>query len=439
MNKDSLFPLLIMVILFFTFGDRGATASPNPIQALIDQAKVGATIHIPDGIYKGSLVVNKTVKLIGDGRVTIDGGGVGNVITISAPSVTIENLTLVNGGSQATEDLAGIMLLSDGNSIKNIKIEKTLHGIYLKRSNGNTILNCVIEGDKRLSRARRGNGIHLFYSQNNTLKNNAIFGVRDGIYFSFSERNILKENKISQNRYGLHYMYSDKNEFYRNHFYENGGGAAIMYSNDIVLKENAFYNNKGIHSFGILLQSSNQVKLTKNRLYENKIGIFMDLSEDNFLSQNIIQNNKIGAEVWGSSVGNTFTQNKFLSNTIPIVSNGNDLKENQWDYKQIGNLWSGDVKVDFNEDGIDDSPYVYTSRVNNLLTNNQLLYLFLDSPSFQLYKYINKGVSNQAIFIDHYPLVTEKNRPSLLFPFLFLMILGTVSLFMKQIKRRNGR
>ncbi|GAB7388141.1 hypothetical protein BSNK01_19780 [Bacillaceae bacterium] len=269
---------ILWVMIFAAFslagGEQTIASSINPLQQAIHQADEGEVIEISEGVYEGDLVIDKPVTLVGKGEVIIKGSGKDHVITITAPNVTLENLTVKNSGTSLEQDQAAIKVLSDGNRLINLKISESLHGIYIQEGSNNVIKRNTIIGNEQLPRSRRGNGIHLFHSSHNQIVNNEIMHTRDGVYFSFSEETHVEGNKVHDNRYGLHYMYSDHNRFYRNLFYNNIGGAAIMYSNDIVLENNQFYSHQTIRSFGVLLQTSNEILMEKNTIALNQKGDF---------------------------------------------------------------------------------------------------------------------------------------------------------------------
>jgi len=61
------------------------------IQEAINNANEGDIIYVRNGTYYENVIVNKTVSLIGDNKfdTTIDGGGSGKVIFITADNVTV--------------------------------------------------------------------------------------------------------------------------------------------------------------------------------------------------------------------------------------------------------------------------------------------------------------------------------------------------------------
>lgn len=411
--------------------------STEEIQGLIQNAEIGEEILIPKGIYQGNLHIDKSVSLIADGDVTIIGEGKGDVISLEANEITLVGFIIKNSGRILTTDDAAIKIRSKKNRIVNNRIIDSLHGIYLDTANENVIEGNVIIGDKTLVSADRGNGIHLFQSNNNTIIANHIYETRDGIYFSFADHNVIKGNKIHDTRYGLHYMYSDDNSFFNNLFYDNTGGAAIMYSNRIKLENNDFYNNRGIISFGLLLQTANDNIIKNNRMTMNQKGLFMDQSNRNLLADNEISHNNIGIEIWTSSIDNNFTQNQFSNNVLQYSSNGKH-DQNKWSKKGIGNYWSNHVLYDLDNNGVGDRPYTYSTSYGEVLAQNQLGYLFLDSPALKLYESVKNTLSKDQMKItDPYPTLPKDHQGNVQGVNILLLCGAAIFLFLK-IRRKGS-
>ncbi|WP_059172526.1 nitrous oxide reductase family maturation protein NosD [Bacillus sp. FJAT-27445] len=403
---------LFFLSLFFLLIAVGPekTAAAEDLQNRINSMKDGETLFLKGKTYLGNLVITKSIKIFGTKGTVIKGDGKGNVISVKAPGVTIANLTVNNGGMDrnAPEEYAAIKVFTNDNKIENVKIGHAFHGIYLSKAYGNVLKNNKILGTGGNEIAAQGNGIHVYYSNKNTIKGNTIEGTRDGMYFDYSNQNKIVGNKISHTRYGLHYMYSHNNSLSENIFTFNTGGAAIMESDDIKLKKNQFIFNYGNRSFGILLQQTNDIVIENNIFYLNQRGIYSDQANRTMIIGNQITQNQIGIELWASSSGQVFTENTVSENTIPAVALGGQGANNQWSLKDKGNYWGKTLPLpDLDQDGKGDFPITYRSSLFQLLEDQELSFLFLKSPALKIYEKLNSLLNGDEImFTDAHPLIS---------------------------------
>ncbi|UOF92062.1 nitrous oxide reductase family maturation protein NosD [Fodinisporobacter ferrooxydans] len=411
--------IIIAQVCTFTYGyshakeiqDPGATAtskSANPLQQLIQNAQSGATLLISAGTYKGPIRIDKPVRLIAKGDVTIDGGGHGDVVTLAVNGIELRGFTIVHSGRELENDQSGIKLLSSNNVIAGNTIEDCLHGIYLKESSNNQIVNNRIKGISSLDINDRGNGIHFFHSPSNEIDDNSISFTRDGMYFSYSSHNHVMRNQVHDVRYGLHYMYSNDNRFEWNTFSHNVGGSALMYSHGIVLKHNTFSENRGQKGTGIVFNTCDDSLIENNKIFNNLRAFFMDSSSRNTIRNNDIVNNFIGMEIPSSSSDNKIYGNNWISNDVPVITDHNS-KSNEWYNSETkkGNYWSHAELLDFNHDGVSDMPYHPTTVQSYLIGQYPDLRFLENSPAMKLldFAYQQFPVFKIPSPVDPYPLI----------------------------------
>ncbi|MEM2781027.1 MAG: NosD domain-containing protein [Candidatus Bathyarchaeia archaeon] len=192
----------------------GPSESYENIQEAINNANPGDIIHVSSGIYYENIVINKSVTLIGKDRenTIIDGGGVGNVISIRASNVSISGFTIRNsdprGGCGIYADRVGNIVIC------NNKVESNRIGIQITVSSQNQIYGNTI--------SKNYFGIQLIYSSGNMIYRNDFKDNSNGIniyYYSFN--NMIYENTFSRNDWGMHIWYSSNNVFYHNNFINN--------------------------------------------------------------------------------------------------------------------------------------------------------------------------------------------------------------------------
>jgi parallel beta-helix repeat protein len=185
------------------------------IQEAINNASSGDIIYVLSGTYQESIVINKSITLIGENRenTIIDGGGIGNVISIQASDVNISGFTMQNGdprvGCGIYVELARNVVISNNN------IKTNYVGIQMVFSSWNRICENTISVNHV--------GIQLIYSGGNTIYRNVVSNNHYGIHFlHYSVNNVIYENILSGNDWGAYCSwYSDDNVFYHNNFIDN--------------------------------------------------------------------------------------------------------------------------------------------------------------------------------------------------------------------------
>jgi nitrous oxidase accessory protein len=373
-------------------GDRGAATSARVLQvgpggayaspaAALEAARAGDTVRVAAGVYRGGLVVDRSVVLLGERGAVLDGEGRGTVVTVAADSVVLRGFVIRESGRSLDRDEAAVKVVrSVGTRVLENRIEEALHGIYLLEARGTVVAGNEIVGDRKLAEARRGNGIHLFHSGENRLERNTVRGVRDGIYFSFSSVNQVLDNEVSETRYGLHYMYSDDNLFQGNHFRRNAAGAAIMFSKRLVFRENHFMEHIGYRAYGVLLQTSERVVAERNRIEGNLVGIFFDNSVGNLFRENLVVGNGTGIDMLTSAEGNRFTANVIMGNRTAVrTARGGGV--NEWSVDGRGNYWGDRGIFDLDGDGIGDRPYRVGDPFATLAALRPVLEIFAGTPA----------------------------------------------------------
>jgi len=206
------------------------------IQAAIDDANPGDEIHVDSGTYYENVVVNKQIKLIGDGTdvVTVQAvNALDEVFNVTADYVIINGFTVKQVYSYLGYS-SGIVL----NEVKNCnisenKIDFSSHGIALVSSKNNIIENNIVK--------HVATGISLRdLSNSNLVRNNTLETNNYGIYlYNFQYdigpiENIITDNDIINNYYdGIKLKHSNGNSIYLNNFVNNAGNAYSEYSTNI--------------------------------------------------------------------------------------------------------------------------------------------------------------------------------------------------------------
>jgi nitrous oxidase accessory protein len=340
-----------------------ATMTPPPagdaatIQAMIDAAAPGSEVVVPAGRWVGRLLVNKPIVLDGKGQATIDGGGKGTVLVVRTDDATVRGLKLVGTGDDHNDEDAGIQVRGNNNVIKDNVIEDALFGIDLQQSYRNVLRRNHITS-KPHELGVRGDGIRLWYSDDNALEDNVLRDSRDFVLW-YSKRNRVAGNVATGGRYGMHFMFSADNIIENNRFTNNSAGISMMYDQGDVVRGNLISHAVGATGTCISLKEASDVVIENNELIYCANGIFLDVSPFqpdtvNRIEGNRIAYNDIAISFLNDWKGNEFRRSRIEGNLTEVaVFGGGSAKRNEWD----GNYWDSYEGFDRNGDGIGDTPH----------------------------------------------------------------------------------
>lgn len=189
------------------------------IQEAINNVGDGGVVEVRAGIYYESLVLNKSITLLGENSRTtiIDSNKTSDVITVLSDNCVISQFTIRNGGTNFPSNI-GINLLN--------------------------VNNCVVN--------------------NNMIIGNFV-GIRLGDKQRGSNFNVIKYNNLSENRYGIFLTHSSWNEFFGNIISKNlWNGVELAWS-----ENNKIYDNTISHNGAYGLEIPVSTPARNNKIYHN--------------------------------------------------------------------------------------------------------------------------------------------------------------------------
>ena len=385
----------------------------SDLQAAIDAAAAGDSIVVEGGTFDGPVEIAKPLMLIGTEGATIDGGGEGTVVLITAPDVTFRGFAVLNSGSNFDkEDSAIYVDRGDRAKILDNEIHDALFGINVAESPGIVISGNHVVG-KDVDSGVRGDGIKVWYSHETEITHNHVERSRDLLVW-YSNHVAVNDNLVEDGRYGFHFMNSDDGEASRNQLIDNSVGIYLMYGKRFTITDNLLQGSRGPSGHGLGLKEIDGVEVEGNIIHDNRVGVYIDtspLSYDvyNTFDSNLIAYNDIGLGLLPSSTRNLFTRNSMVDNLEQVsVLGGGPLGENTWAIDGVGNFWSDYAGYDADGDGIGDIAFQNRQLSEQLMSSWPVLQLFRFSVAETAVDFGSKAVPvfrQEPIFEDPSPLV----------------------------------
>ncbi|MEA3521993.1 MAG: nitrous oxide reductase family maturation protein NosD [Campylobacterota bacterium] len=386
----------------------------SPLQDAIDNAPEGSIIRLDPGVYQGNISITKPITIEGksDG-VIINAMGTGTVVTIKSSYVTLKNLTLTNSGARH-ENLDAAIKISDASQceISNCTITDSLFGIDMQMVSNSIIQNNTITS-KDFDLGLRGDGLRLWYSNDNIVRKNSLIKSRDMVVW-YSHGNTIEENYGEYCRYSLHFMYAGKNYVYNNSYLHNSVGIFFMYSKDTIATGNTVKSSLGATGMGIGLKDVSNFTIKNNTILYNAQGIYIDRSPfepdtNNFIEDNKILYNAEALHFHSLSENNIIKNNTLLGNIEDIINDSRGSKTDKNDFE--GNYWDTYEGFDRDENGIGDTSHKVYQYADKLWLYNPEVKFFYGSPVISLLNFLAKlAPFSEPIFLleDKKPRLHER-------------------------------
>ena len=341
----------------------------------------GDRLQLAPGDHLGGFVVDRPLQIVGDPGARILGDGSGRVVTLDAPGILLEGLTITGSGLKLETEDSGVFATkrAAGARIEGNRLEDNLIGIYLKGAQGAVVKDNVIIGRRDLRMNERGNGVQIWNAPDALVEGNRIRYGRDGIFVTTSRNNAFRNNRFQDLRFGIHYMYTNRSEVSGNRSHGNHVGYAIMYSHDLVVRDNS---SLGDRDHGLLLNYANRAQITGNQVTGAHKCVFIYNANKNEIRENRFEGCDIGIHFTAGSERNGISANDFIANRTQVKYVGTGHVE--WSQGGQGNYWSDNLAVDLDGDGTADGAYRPNGLVDQIVWRHPLAKLLLNSPATQI-------------------------------------------------------
>jgi nitrous oxidase accessory protein len=384
-----------------------AEVAADGLQAVLDAARPGDVIEVPEGVYSGPIRIDAPLIVRGHGAV-IDGGGEGKVVTISAPGARVEGLGVRNSGFDvgAPDVCIYVEPQATGAVVRDNELRECAFGIWVHETDGVQIVGNDVESREDVRQTDRGNGIHLFDAANLVVRDNSVRIARDGIYVSATEKSLIEGNRTEQVRFGIHYMYSYSNTIRGNVTNDSVVGMALMESRNLVVEDNEAARNT---RNGLLFRDVQDSEIRRNRLERNGNGMFFFSSTENVIEDNHILDNEMGLKIWAGTRRNRVEGNVIRGNREQVFYVG--AEDQVWGEMGRGNHWGDYLGWDQDGDGIGDRPHRVDSFTAGLLYRYPSAALLLRSPALEALAHLSDRLPmlRTPTVVDISPMVGASN------------------------------
>lgn len=379
------------------------------ISAALNEARPGDRIAVRAGTYtEPTIVVRQSVSIAGEPGVILDGAGNRAIMLVTAPGVTIRDLTFRNTGASHIEDRAALTVREAGDcTITDNRFEETHFGIYLQKTSGCVVArNTIVGGSRRQTLG--GNGIHVWQSDRVVVDGNRVRGHRDGIYFEFVTNGEVRGNTSERNqRYGLHFMFSDDCTYRGNAFLDNESGVAVMYTRRVQMLDNTFAGNRGAAAYGLLLKDISDSEIRGNTFTSNTNGLYLEGANRNVIAGNAFTSNGWALRLLANAERNEVTGNRFIGNSFDVSTNS---RQNFSTFR--GNYWDRYRGYDLDRDGYGDVPHAPVRLFALVVEQTPAAILLLRSTMVDLLDLAERvlPVLTPQTLLDEQPLMRVAER-----------------------------
>lgn len=377
-----LFPTFVLAAMLAAQPASAAVHEVAPgrsLQAAVETAQPGDVLRLLTGDHAGPVVVDRGLALVGAEGAVVTGPGSGSVITLTAPGVRIEGLTIRGSGIDLPAMDSGVLATREAPEavIRNNRFEDNLFGVYLHGAGGSLVEDNVIIGRRDLRLAEAGNGVSIWNAPGASIIGNDVRFGRDGIFVKTTRDVTFQNNRFTDMRFGIHYMYTQDSRVIGNRSERNHAGWAIMFSDGLEIRDNV---SIGDRDHGLMLNATNSSEVTGNVVRGGgEKCVFIYNANKNLIEGNRFEGCPIGIHFTAGSERNRVTGNAFIGNRTQVKYVG--TRDMEWSADGRGNYWSDHPGFDLDGDGVADAAYRPNDLMDEILWTLPQAKVLLNSPA----------------------------------------------------------
>ena len=429
-------------------GSSSPVHSTKELMARLAHTPSGGTLTVQPGVYRGALVLERPVTLVGIGHPVLQGDGRGTVLTIRGAGTTVRDLMIEGSGPGPVDNPAGVSVQADRVVVKNLHIRDTYTGIWVDGVSDAQIIGNVIEGRKTVAvsgqtahtsgsmagmemgpgngpgngpgkgeaQAGRGDGVSLFNAIRPVVSGNTIADARDGVYLEYGSNTRIECNRVVGGRYAVHGMYGKTVSVAGNHFAANESGPVMMYGGPLTMEGNVIRDAQSAATgFGVLLLDVSGVRLLRNVLVSNRVGLQiegpMGDPRPSAVEANTIALNQVGVGLYPTANA-SLSRNSLVENTVQVLGLGPNGGggHSAWSSGGVGNYWSDYRGYERSGSGIGEIPHAEGAAAGLLLAGDPSLLALASSPSFTLLRAAEQRMAGQQpVSLDKFPIIDPRS------------------------------
>ena len=368
--------------------ERRVPAETGALTSAIAGALPGDVLTLEPGLHAGPVTLDHAITLDGQGKATIDAGGVGSVVTITGSDITVRGLTLTGSGSDHDAIDSGVQITRSAARVlvEDNDILGNLYGVDVHGPKDATVRGNRIVGRTDHHMNSRGNGVYVWNAPGTIIEDNDIRLGRDGIFVNASNDGIFRRNLMRDLRFAVHYMYANNSEVSGNISIGNTLGFALMFSNRITVHDNLSLADR---SHGLMLNYANNADIRGNLVRGGaEKCTFIYNAHRNLIYDNRFEGCEIGIHFTAGSERNAITGNAFVGNRTQVKYVG--TKNVEWSYDGRGNYWSDHPAFDLDGNGIADASFRPNDLMDHILWSQPAASLLMGAPAVQLIRWSQK-------------------------------------------------
>ena len=397
------------------------TGAPT-IQAAVDAAPPNTTVYVPAGTYDEQVTVDKPLTLSGP-EATLDGGGNGTVVTVTADRVGVTGFDIVGVGNTTVGDPTNAsdsawdatVTTAYGNSdaavtgrnasglyAADLTVETPASGVVLRRTPGAVVENVTVNGTADWQDGFMGViGMHGPIVVQDSVFN----GGRDGVYLHRADGTAVRNNTFRHNRFGVHLMYTSRSLVADNVAREQEYAGVVVMTNPVA---NAVVGNDVRRSGSGVMLAGSRSYIAHNVVVDTTQAMSTN-ADRSLYEHNVLYGNDIGVRASTVVPSNIVTENDFIANDRHAVSGPGPLRVYTHDGR--GNYWSGAYDLTGGSGPVLAQSYSPTDSVDRRLDQTGAAIVLRSAPSVRGLRAL-RGTTpgfRRGSIVDRAPLTDPAN------------------------------